>query len=681
MAISRKDRPTKERARKQKELQGWLNAFSAYEREFKTWENRADKIIKKYRDDRREGDTSQARFNILWSNVQTLVPATFSRLPKPDVSRRFRDSDPVGRVAALILERALEFEISHYPDYRATITQSVTDRFLGGRGTAWARYEPHITAVKKILPEDGEQVTEDVDELDESLEYECAPVDYVHWRDFGHSVARTWEEVTKVWRKVYLTRAACVARFGSDLGKRIPLDSVPEEIKKNDQAEQADHARALVYEGWDKETQKAVWISKSMGEILDEKDDPLGIEGFFPCPKPLYATITNDSLIPIPDFTLYQDQAKELDTLSDRIDGLIGALQVRGCYDASIPELARLFKEGMNTDMIPVNNWGGFAEKQGLSGAISLVDLRPIADALKEAYLAMEQIKNHVYEITGISDIVRGRTNPNETLGAQELKGKYASLRLKSYQDEVALYATECLRLKAQIMCAKFEPTTLAKISAVDQLGAEDQQLIAPAMQLLFGERLRNPDAQLGHYENPARSFRIEIAADTLIQTDEEEEQRRRMEFLRASGAFLKEATLAGQAAPQLIPLLMKMLRFGVTGFKVGKTIEGAFDEAEQQARKALENPQPKPNPEMEKMQMEQQFQMQRAQQEMAVKQQQAQMEFAMKQQQMEFERQMAERKAAEEAAFARFEALLQARTDVQVAQIAAENNPEKVEE
>ncbi len=681
MAVDGKGRPTKEQAKKQKTLQSWLNCIAAYEREFKPWESRVEKILKRYRDDRREGDTSGAKFNILWSNVQTLIPATFSKLPQPDVSRRFRDNDPVGRVASLILERALEFEISHYPDYRATITQSISDRFLGGRGTAWARYEPHISAKKKDLPEDGDQITEDADEPDEDLEYECAPIDYVHWRDFGHSVARTWEEVTRVWRNVYLTREACVERFGDKLGNQIPLDSTPEDLKKNQTPESSDYARARIIEGWDKETATAIWISKSMKQILDKKDDPLGLEGFFPCPKPIYATTTNETLIPVPDFTLYQDQAKELDTLSDRIDGLVKALQVKGCYDASIPEIARLFTEGANTDMIPVKNWGGFAEKQGLAGAISLVDLKPIAEALREAYGAMEQIKGQVYEITGISDIVRGATAASETATAQQIKSKYASLRLKSYQDEVALYATDCLRLKAQIMCGKFDPETLAKISAVDQLSDEDQPLIGEAMQLLFGERLTNPDAQLGHYENPVRSFRIEIAADTLVQTDEEEQQNQRMDFLRATGAFLKEATQTGMMAPQSVPLLMSMLKFGVTGFKVGKTIEGAFDEFEAMAKKAAAQPQPqKPDPEMEKVkgqqamdQQKMQMQQQMNQMEMQREQARLQQEDALEQQRMAFERQMAQRQAAEEAAFARFEAILKANTAIEVAQIGAQ--------
>src|SRR3954463_3409718 len=144
------------------ELQGWLDSISTYEREFKKWEGRVEKILKRYRDERNDRNDN-ARFNVLWSNVQTLVPATFSRLPVPDVTRRFKDNDPVGRVAALILERALDFEIQHYNDYRATLDQSVHDRFLGGRGTAWVRYEPHFKALPG-KPDDGVQITEDADE-------------------------------------------------------------------------------------------------------------------------------------------------------------------------------------------------------------------------------------------------------------------------------------------------------------------------------------------------------------------------------------------------------------------------------------------------------------------------------------------------------------------------------------
>ena len=167
-------KPTKEAIAETKKLQGYLDAIAKYERTFKPWEQRVEKILKRYRDDGRETrDASEVRFNILWSNVQILVPATFARLPQPDVSRRFRDQDPTGRVAALMLERGLEFEVQHYPDYRDTMQQCVHDRFLGGRGTAWLRYEPHFKDGETGEEQEG-QITEDIEgaEPQEALDYE-----------------------------------------------------------------------------------------------------------------------------------------------------------------------------------------------------------------------------------------------------------------------------------------------------------------------------------------------------------------------------------------------------------------------------------------------------------------------------------------------------------------------------
>lgn len=605
------------------DIQYYLNHISSYEREFKKWEERANKIIKRYRDDTRKASDAGSKFNILWSNVQTLKAATFARLPKPDVSRRFRDNDPVGRVASLILERALDYEITHYPDYKETLTSCVYDRFLGGRGVAWARYEPHMKSINNPqMPEDGIQVTEDQDEYVEVLDYECAPTDYVHWKDFGHNVARTWEEVSIVWRSVYMSRQMLVDRFGEE-GEKVPLDSAPNDQKNKEDVEK----RAIIIEIWDKEKGKALWLSKSLGKFVDERDDPLKLEGFFPCPKPVYATLTNDSLVPVPDFTLYQDQANTLDILSDRIEGLVRALQVRGVYDASEPTLARLFTEGGNNEMLPVKNWAAFSEKAGLAGAIDLVNIEPIAKALMNAYGAFDQVKAQVYDITGISDIVRGQSAASETATAQQIKGQYASLRLKEYQNDVSRFAANLLQLKAQIICNQFDDQTILMISAADQLSEQDKQLITPALQLLRSD--------------PMRSFRIEISSDSMTLQDEQQEKQDRTEFLTAVSGYLEKSVQAAQVAPDIVPLLLDLLKFGVTGFKVGKSVEGQIDQTAEQIKQKMAQPQqPKPDPEQikqdaenQRFQAEQQAEMQREQMRLQTEMQLRQMDAYMEQQ------------------------------------------------
>lgn len=691
------------------EAKKWLGHIAAYDKKFEKWLKRAEEIERRYRDfdDQDGAKRMNSDFNILWSNVQVLLPAVFSRLPKPDVSRRFRDNDPVGRVASLLLERALSYEIEHYPDYRAAMTNSVLDRFLGGRGTSWVRYEPHFTAMQD---QSGLQVTDDADEANgeqeqnEQIAYECSPVDYVHYKDFGHMpTARTWEENTGVWRRVFLNREKCTERFGKAVADKLSYDSAPDGMDGKQQRSEAasQEPMACIYEIWCKTSGEALWVAKN-GILCDKRADPLELENFWPCPRPLYATMTNTNLIPVPDFKMYQNQAKQLDKLSARIDGLIEMLKVRGVYDAAVPELARLFKEGANGDLVPVANFAAFAEKSGLAGSIDIMDLTPIFNALKAAYEAEEQAKQQVYELMGISDITRGASDPGETYGAQKLKGQYGNMRLRNKQDEVVSFATDLLKIKAEIICNHFQPQTLLRIAAADQLMPEDQQLLPQALQLLMGERAMNPDAE--SHGQALSCFRVEVSSDSMVQMDEAQEKQDGLEFVSTVSSFLREAVPAVQQAPQIAPVAVALLKFGITRFKVGKTLEGMIDQALDQMVKQASQPQPeKPDPETVKIQAKMQLedkklqnalqlgqtktqadaalqaneQQQQAQQnahqnqlESIRAEQQAELDARLEQQRMQFDAQL----QANEQMFMRWKEELQAAVKIEVANISSKS-------
>jgi multimeric flavodoxin WrbA len=303
---------------------------------------------------------------------------------------------------------------------------------------------------------------------------------------------------------------------------------------------------------------------------------------------------------------------------------------VRGVYDASASELQRLFSEGENNTMIPVHNWMAFAEKQGMKGAIDLVDLAPFASALMSCYQAMEQVKGQIYELMGIADIQRGQTDPNETLGAQIIKSNNAAGRLKTMQHSVVDFATSLLSIKAQIICNHFTDETLVKISGAMQLSDEDKQLIPQAIELLRDEASKN--------------FRIEVTSDSMIYQDEQQEKADRVAFLAAVGSFMQSALPAAQASPELTPMLCEMLKFGVTAFKAGKQLEGIIDQTADDLRKQYEmsKGQPKPPPvEIQKAQMDSQAKMQQLQMT-------AQLEQAKLQGQMELEKAKQEYQAQE---------------------------------
>ena len=360
-------------------------------------------------------------------------------------------------------------------------------------------------------------------------------------------------------------------------------------------------------------------------------------------------------------------------------------------YDAAIPEIGRIFTEGQNTNLIPVKNWAAFSEKNGLQGAMDIVDLKPIYEALKAAYIAMQQVMQQIYDLTGISDIIRGQSDANATATAEKIKGQYASLRLKALQYDVSKFASEMLQLKAQVICGQFSAKTIATMAGVEQLAEVDRQYIEPALALLIGpERMMNPDAEQG--PNPMRSFRIEVNADTMVQMDEEEEKTKRMEFITAQGAFMEKALPMAQASPEVLPLIAALWKFSVGAFKIGKTLEGEFDAVIDKAKEAAAQPrQPKPTPEQvqadsmkEVEKMRQDTQAQAEQQKTAREQQQSQADLQREQieaqkssqldsQQKEQERAIHAMDLEKEDEFNRWKVTEDNNTKIQIAEIQAQ--------
>lgn len=697
----------------------WLDALKLAEKDQEKFISRGKKIVKRFRDERGASDvpatsSGEKKYNILWSNVRTMFPAIYSKKPRAQVERRYKDADPVGRTASQILERALQYEIDHYPDYDASLRGCVLDRLLPGRGVAWVRFEA------------GDQITDDVQEGETAAEhdeevadplalpeiaaaapasptatpellgllgmgqqppktdpkgYECTPSDYVYWEDFRYSPARTWAEVTWVARRVYMGRKEGIKRFGEKF-KDVPLTHEPIGMDK-DVTVSDDMKKAKVWEIWDKPGRQICWYAEGCKDPMDEKDDELGLDGFFPCPKPLFATMTTDTLIPVPDYAEYQDQANELDELTERISMLTKAVKAVGVYDASQPSIARLMQEGTDNTLIPVENWAVFGQAGGLKGTVELLPMDMIVTTLNELYKARDICKQVIYEVTGLSDIIRGASMASETATAQQIKSQYASLRLKEMTQDVARFATDILNMKAQIMSALYRSETLIEMSGIKQ--TEDAQYADQAIELLRNESMRN--------------YRIEIATDSMVELDEQAEKESRVEFLTAAGAFLEKAVQAVQVVPEIAPLMGEMLMFGVRAFKGGRPIEAAFEQAVQK----LNAPQqPKQDPEAVKAQGAQaqaeakaaasvqiaQIQSQ-AKADVAAAQAQAQQQTDMIRQQMEerqhaaeldmkarmdaMEAQFNERQAQREMAFEQWKIEKQVEGQITVAQISAE--------
>ena len=630
----------------------WHDQIETAIKIFDKWEKRGLKVVKRYRDERDAIEMPRMKFNILWSNIQVLFPALYGRQAKPEVSRRYMDQDPVGRLASTMLERVMEYETMQFGDFDAAMSGAVQDRLLPGRGTAWIRYEPVIVndrpEVEGEMEQDEAQVYNTIEDPKERIDAAHSPIDYVYWSDFLHSPARTWDEVWWVARAVYMTKEEGVERFG-DVFNNVSLTSSNTDMdgKNPLTAKMTYDKKAMVYEIWNKRTAKVCWIAKGYPQALDERDDPLELEEFFPCPKPLMATTTTGTMIPVPDYCEYEDQAQELDNLTQRIYLLTKACKAVGVFNAEFKELARMFSEGVDNKLFPVTGWAAMSEKGGLKGAIDMMDTSQIIVTLRELYAAREQVKQSIYEIMGISDILRGSSKAQETLGAQQLKANFGSLRLKSSQGDVARFATDIFKLKAQVICKFYPPELIVQMSGVmNTPDGQDPQMLQAALEMLSNSTIRD--------------FHIAVEADSLAQIDEQAEKQGAQEAIQAIGLFLREAIPMITQAPETLPMASEMLLFLVRRFRAGRGLESAVERAMkalQDKADAATQQQPSPPPEMLQMQAEQQAEQMRMQAQAQseqmkmqaqaqIEQGKAQLEMQMHQAKVEAEMQLAQMKA-----------------------------------
>jgi hypothetical protein len=565
--------------------------------EAKKYTQRGRKINKRYRSEGAAVNTSEedsVEFNLFWSNVETLLPATYSRRPRVEVSRRFRDDDPVGRVAGQILERALQYEVDQGLALHGALKSAVKDRLLSGMGQVWVRYEPSFAKEVTQVPDPANPLAT-VPQEAEVLADERTPTDYVFWEDFRVSPARTWNDVRWVSRRLLFSSEALKLRFAASYAKlggkidEVPLNhnpaTVEEEGSRDKEAGQA--TRAQVYEIWSKEHKQLFWICLDGCSVpLDIQGDVAQLEEFFPCPEPLLATTTNERFYPVADYILYQKQLIELDVISRRIRSLTRALRLVGVYDASQDSLKNLLGGTADNMMVPVSAWAAFAEKGGLKGVVDFLPIEVVAKILTALYEAREKIKQLIYEITGMSDIIRGASLASETLGAQQIKAKFASLRLSSRQNQVAEFVTKVLQIKAEFLCDRYTPETIIRISSAQLLPEvkAHPEILQAAIALLKEER--------------ARRYRIEVASGSMVELDEEDERKRRTEFMETVSNFMNAAKNVSSFHPAMMPVSLEMLKFAVRGFSVGRSLEAAIEEAQMTIEEQQKNPQPpQPDP------------------------------------------------------------------------------------
>jgi len=605
----------------------WCAEIAASQKQQAKWEARAKKVEKIYNDERDITADRSRKFNILWSNVETLRPAVYMNTPKARAVRRYHDRDPIARLASMLLERCLETSCELY-DFDNQIDQAVRDRLLPGRGQVWVFYEPQIVGGH--------------------LAYEDVTAEYVPWLDFLHSVCRTWNENRWVARAFYKTRSEIGAwlqqlELDPSVAAKLTMD-VSNEGDKSQEGLKDERSKCKIWEVWDKDSRQVIYVAPGSDEdaIIGMRPPPVKFRDFWPCPRPLLATTTSKSLIPTPDYALYQDQAEELNRCSERIGVLQKALKVVGIYASESAELATML-EASDNRMIAVKNWAMFAEGGGAKGRVEFFPVEIVMEVLKGLYEVRDQAKQTLYEVSGIGDILRGSTDPNETATAQGIKAKWGSLRVRRIQKDVMRFAADIMRLKAEVISEQFQFRTIAQMAGLDaeliakyvpqppppqappaQAGPPQQQqpgqppnpvaaMQAQAQQALQAQAAQQQQQQMVAQflaqvekllrDDASRNFRIDVETDSTLEPDMQEEKQVATEFMTAMVQFMEAAAPMASSSPEAAKLVGELLLFGVRRFDKVDQLEQVIEQAVEAAAKP-KGP-PPPDPEMMKVQAE----------------------------------------------------------------------------
>lgn len=561
----------------------WQTEIQASQQELLKFHQDANRITQRYLDKRDAYAKDESKVNLFWSTMQVLLSMLYARPPKADVARSFQDyDDDVARVSGTILQRLLNRAFNdNVSAWDSAVRQGIEDWLVVGSGQIWLRYEVTTEPyeIPAVFDEFGQELSPAAEA--ERIVNEDAPCDYIYWEDFFYSPARTWHEVRWVARRVFMTEDHLKERFGDAIAAQVPLGNYAKRDQVNDQSPKNDPwNKAEIFEIWCKETRKVYWYAKSCDVILDVKDDPLGLDSFFPCPKPLAANVTSSNFMPRADYIFAQDQFNELDEINTRITWLTRAAKVVGVYDKSSEGIQRVFNQGSENQMIPVDNWAMFAEKGGIKGQIDWIPIDQVVNAIGHLRQYRQDKVQQIYEVLGISDIMRGNSKASETAAAQQIKAQFGSTRIQLKQFYIADWITQALRIKAEIICKHFQPETIIKRSNIER--TPDAPLALQAVQLLKDEQMNE--------------YRINIEADSMAALDWAAERDAAVQFMQGLGAFISQVAPMAQQVPAAAPVLMSLLQWSVSKFRVSTQIESVIDQAIG-ALKQQGAPQPQPNP------------------------------------------------------------------------------------
>lgn len=521
----------------------WIDRISKAKKEWQKYHDLIKEIREYYRN--KKANNKQ---NIFWSSIETLKPFIYFKAPVPYVERKSKVSNPVEDAACAILEKAL-IQNLETQDFDGVIKYARNDYLLSGLGLTYEKYVPTFKTVKTLsIDEQGNAVAVQADVL-ESAKVETTYLD-PQKLIFDCSNVSVWEDCEWVAQEIEMTKKDVIDQFGEEVASKI-LDGttdLDEELERP----------TSVYRIWDKKDGLILYVSKEYrDDYLRVDEDILKIEGFYPFAKPVFATLANDGLIPVPDYSEIKCQLDELDGINSRMKLTMQAIKVSGAYDGSFPELANILDKDVS--LVSVSDFEKIREKGGIAGLVNFMPIEQYINALQALAERRAQLMNAIYEITGVSDIMRGNSDPNETATAVTQKTNFGTLRNQDRQNDFQRFLTDILKIKAEIICEMFTPEMLSVYA--DQ--NTPIEVVTAAIDLLKTDKIRN----------------LLLGIETDVSFTQSGESEKALNAVKTIHELVTSSFEVISAQPALLPLYKQMVQSVVVTLPNTRQFTAAIDE------------------------------------------------------------------------------------------------------
>jgi hypothetical protein len=595
----------------------------------------AEESIRVYNAQKQVGilNDAERRLNVWWYCINTLLPAYYSSTPKAEVNLRKRTGGLPYELGSVILERNTQFVMDTHFDFDKIGYNAALQFLLTGQSVLWARYVAKFETVMEemavikdpsgqIIDGSGRPYTGDTDILEEgegnilmaSMEVERkvrerALLDVIQYNDYNCSDARSEDEIEWQSRRAFLDRSQAEQLFGRDVANDLVYDSFPEVMKK-DLARKEDkfEGKAELHEIWCEATNKVYWLQKT-GEkaIIESSEPPTKFEKFYPC-SVIRQSADPDSVVPVSDYAHVRDQILEVERLTTRIHAVTQAIRTNFLYDAAMgPTVEQLFAGDLKGT--PIINWPSYKGRGGLQAGVEFYPVEPFVNALNVLQGARSAALQQLYETLKVSDLLRGTSEQYKSATANRLENQWSSLGLVVRQNMFSKFISDAISNLGTIVAEQFEPETILEIGDADalieptiyippappipEMGQEgmppgDTGMMPPMAPPPAPDPLQKIDEMKQQIigllrDNKKRSYRIQIATDSMIAIDQQQQQQDGAMLIEQAGQFFDQMRGLVDQYPPLLDFSISLFQNMIKRMKGGKELDGIFTKAMQQ--------------------------------------------------------------------------------------------------